>query len=115
MRFNGLRYDGGRLRRSWSWRRSASRLAATTTTAQAPPAAATSRRARASAPARASRADEAKAAGEQAAEEAGGKAELPTGKTIGIINFLDGIESSDRLASTTEEAAEGARLGDRAL
>ena len=52
-----------------------------------------------------SRADQAKAAGEQAAKEAGGKAELPKAKTVGIINFLDGIESSDRLASTTEEAA----------
>ena len=29
---------------------------------------------------------------------------LPAGKTIGIINFLNGIESSDRLASTTKLA-----------
>lgn len=51
-----------------------------------------------------SRAEQAQAAGEKAAEESGGKAELPKNKTVGIINFLNGIESSDRLASTTKEA-----------
>jgi ribose transport system substrate-binding protein len=51
-----------------------------------------------------SRADEAKAAGEQAAQELGGPADLEP-KTIGVINFLDGIESSDRLKKTSEVAA----------
>lgn len=56
-----------------------------------------------------SRADQAKAAGEKLAAEAGGTAKVPTGKTIGIINFLGGIESSDRLKSTSQLAAK--RLG----
>lgn len=42
-------------------------------------------------------------AGEEAGEEAG-KATLPSG-TIGIINFLNGIESSDRLADSATYAA----------
>jgi ribose transport system substrate-binding protein len=53
-----------------------------------------------------SRADVAKAAGTKAASEAGGPVSLGGPKTIGIINFLNGIESSDRLASTTKVAAQ---------
>lgn len=44
------------------------------------------------------------AAGKTAAKDVGGPVKLPAGKTIGIINFLNGIESSDRLASTTKLA-----------
>lgn len=51
-----------------------------------------------------SRADKAKAAGEQAAKELGGPIALES-KTVGIINFLGGIESSDRLKSTAELGA----------
>lgn len=51
------------------------------------------------------RAEKAKQAGEQAAEEVGGPIDMPKGKTIGIINFLGGIESSDRLKSTATVAA----------
>lgn len=43
-------------------------------------------------------------AGEEAGEEAG-KATLPSGGTIGVINFLNGIESSDRLADSATFAA----------
>jgi len=50
------------------------------------------------------RAEKAAAAGKVAAKDAGGSVKLPSGKTIGIINFLNGIESSDRLASTTKLA-----------
>lgn len=50
------------------------------------------------------RAEKAKTAGQQAAEEVGGPVELKP-QTIGIINFLDGIESSDRLKSTATLAA----------
>jgi ABC-type sugar transport system substrate-binding protein len=49
------------------------------------------------------------AAGKVAAKDAGPPAKLPTGVTIGVINFLNGIESSDRLADTTKYAA--AQLG----
>jgi hypothetical protein len=52
-----------------------------------------------------SRAETAKKAGEQAATEAGDAITLDK-KTIGIINFLGGIESSDRLKSTAQKAAE---------
>jgi ribose transport system substrate-binding protein len=52
-----------------------------------------------------SRAEVADAAGKKAATEAGGPVSLGAPKTIGIINFLNGIESSDRLASTTKVAA----------
>jgi ribose transport system substrate-binding protein len=51
-----------------------------------------------------SRADRARAAGATAARQAGGRATLAP-RTIGIINFLNGIESSDRLAATTRLAA----------
>lgn len=51
-----------------------------------------------------SRADEAKKFGEEAAKAAGEPVKLEP-KTIGIINFLGGIESSDRLKSTAERAA----------
>ncbi len=53
-----------------------------------------------------SRAEKAAAAGQAAAKEVGGPVALPTDKTIGVINFLDGIESSDRLASTAKLAVE---------
>ncbi len=43
-------------------------------------------------------------AGEEAGEEAGKQATLPSGK-IGVINFLNGIESSDRLADAATRAA----------
>ncbi|CAB4879300.1 unannotated protein [freshwater metagenome] len=49
------------------------------------------------------RAEKAIAAGTAAGTEAGAKTLEP--KTIGIINFLGGIESSDRLKSTAELAA----------
>jgi ABC-type sugar transport system substrate-binding protein len=52
-----------------------------------------------------SRADVAKTEGTKAAAAAGGAVSLGAPKTIGIINFLNGIESSDRLASTTKVAA----------
>lgn len=49
------------------------------------------------------------AAGKVAAKDAGGPTtKLPT-FTVGVINFLNGIESSDRLADTTKYAA--AQLG----
>ena len=51
-----------------------------------------------------SRADIAKAAGITAAKQAGPAITLKP-KTIGIINFLGGIESSDRLKLTTQKAA----------
>ncbi|MDO8187833.1 substrate-binding domain-containing protein [Conexibacter sp. JD483] len=51
-----------------------------------------------------SAADRAAEAGAQAARETGEPVELPQ-KTIGIVNFLNGIESSDRLVSTNELAA----------
>jgi ABC-type sugar transport system substrate-binding protein len=44
-----------------------------------------------------------------AAKSAGGKTTLPSGDTIGIINFLNGIQSSDRLSDVTTFAA--AQLG----
>jgi ABC-type sugar transport system substrate-binding protein len=50
------------------------------------------------------RADVAKKAGEGAATAAGSAIKLQP-KTIGIINFLGGIESSDRLKSTAQKAA----------
>lgn len=53
-----------------------------------------------------SRAEVATEAGKKAAQEAGGPVDLGAPKTIGIINFLNGIESSDRLATTTKVAAE---------
>lgn len=53
------------------------------------------------------RTDKARAAGEAAAEQLGGKVELERGKTIGILNILGGIESADRLQATIKEAAEG--------
>jgi ABC-type sugar transport system substrate-binding protein len=46
------------------------------------------------------RAAKAKSAGEQAAKDAGGPTQMER-KTVGIINFLDGIESSDRLKATS--------------
>ena len=52
-----------------------------------------------------SRAETAKKAGEQAATDAGDPIKLDP-KTIGIINFLGGIESSDRLKTTAQKAAE---------
>jgi ABC-type sugar transport system substrate-binding protein len=46
------------------------------------------------------------AAGKVAAKDAGGPTTaLPKGATIGIINFLNGIQSSDRLSDTTTYAA----------
>lgn len=51
-----------------------------------------------------SAADTAAAAGTKAGKAVGEPVTLEA-KKIGIINFLDGIESSDRLASTTELAA----------
>ena len=51
------------------------------------------------------RTDKARAAGKAAAEEAGGKVELPK-KTVGIISILGGIESADRLQATMTEAAD---------
>jgi len=51
-----------------------------------------------------SRTEKSAAAGKAAAKDVGGPVKLPSGKTIGIINFLNGIESSDRLASTTKLA-----------
>jgi ribose transport system substrate-binding protein len=59
-------------------------------------------------PSTGARAAAAEAAGKTAAQDAGGPVTLP-GATIGIINFLNGIESSDRLADTTKYAA--AQLG----
>jgi ABC-type sugar transport system substrate-binding protein len=50
------------------------------------------------------RTEKSAAAGKTAAKDVGGPVKLPSGKTIGIINFLNGIESSDRLASTTKLA-----------
>jgi ABC-type sugar transport system substrate-binding protein len=41
------------------------------------------------------------------AGEAAGKATLDTSKTVGIINFLKGIESGDRLMETDKAALEG--------
>lgn len=55
-----------------------------------------------------SRAAVATAAGATAAKQAGATQTLKP-KTIGIINFLGGIESSDRLKSTSQKAA--AKLG----
>jgi ABC-type sugar transport system substrate-binding protein len=52
-----------------------------------------------------SRAEVAAAAGKKAASEAGDPVPIGAPKTIGIINFLNGIESSDRLASTTKVAS----------
>lgn len=49
-------------------------------------------------------AERAAAAGEEAARETGEPVRLEE-KTIGIVNFLNGIESSDRLVSTNELAA----------
>jgi ABC-type sugar transport system substrate-binding protein len=51
-----------------------------------------------------SRAEVAMKAGEQAAKQAGAPETLKP-KTLGIINFLGGIESSDRLKSTAQLAA----------
>jgi ABC-type sugar transport system substrate-binding protein len=51
-----------------------------------------------------SRTEKSAAAGKAAAKDVGGPVKLPAGKTIGIINFLNGIESSDRLASTSKLA-----------
>lgn len=51
-----------------------------------------------------SRATIAARAGATAATQSGGRIALGT-RTIGIINFLNGIESSDRLAATTRLAA----------
>jgi ABC-type sugar transport system substrate-binding protein len=46
------------------------------------------------------------AAGKVAAKDAGGPTtKLPSGITVGIINFLNGIQSSDRLSDTTTFAA----------
>jgi ABC-type sugar transport system substrate-binding protein len=45
------------------------------------------------------------AAGKVAAAKVGGKTKLPADKTLGIINFLNGIQSSDRLSDTTTYAA----------
>ncbi len=58
------------------------------------------------------RAATAKAAGEQAAKDAGGPVKMGA-HTIGVINFLDGIESSDRLKKTSELGAK--RLGWKVL
>jgi ABC-type sugar transport system substrate-binding protein len=52
-----------------------------------------------------SRAEIAVTEGKKAATAAGEPVSLGAPKTIGIINFLNGIESSDRLASTTKVAA----------
>jgi ABC-type sugar transport system substrate-binding protein len=52
-----------------------------------------------------SRAEVAVTEGKKAAAAAGEPVSLGAPKTIGIINFLNGIESSDRLASTTKVAA----------
>lgn len=49
------------------------------------------------------------AAGKVAAKQAGGPTKLPSGVTIGIINFLNGIQSSDRLTDVATAAA--AQLG----
>ncbi|QEC48099.1 substrate-binding domain-containing protein [Baekduia soli] len=51
-----------------------------------------------------SRAEQATADGKKVGASMGAKVALPV-KTIGIINFLNGIESSDRLAATAKLAA----------
>ena len=48
--------------------------------------------------------DAAVAAGQKAATEAGGKATLPPGKTIGFLQIVGGIESADRVANATKAA-----------
>jgi len=53
------------------------------------------------------RAETAATAGTAAGEAAGAPVTLDTNKTVGIINFLDGIESADRLRDTTKAALEG--------
>jgi len=50
------------------------------------------------------RKEKAEAAGTEAGKQAGAPAKAPSA-TVGIINFLNGIESSDRLADSTKYAA----------
>jgi ABC-type sugar transport system substrate-binding protein len=50
------------------------------------------------------RKEKAEAAGKEAAKQSGATAKLPP-VTVGIINFLNGIESSNRLADSTKFAA----------
>jgi ABC-type sugar transport system substrate-binding protein len=51
-----------------------------------------------------SRAATAAAAGKDAAKQAGGKVDLPAGKTIGFLQILGGIESADRVANAAKTA-----------
>ena len=44
------------------------------------------------------------AAGKEAAEAAGGEAELPPDKTVGFLNIVGGIESADRVVNAAEAA-----------
>jgi ribose transport system substrate-binding protein len=50
------------------------------------------------------RQDAAVKAGQAAANEAGGKAQLPAGKKIGFLQIVGGIESADRVANSTKAA-----------